>query len=357
MPLYMDIHKVESDDFTVEDVVKAHMQDLAIEERFGVTQIKYWVNEQDKTIFCLMKGPNKEACNDVHKESHGNTACNIIEVSDDEYKLFLGEGKSVNDLAHTNSGEVDTGYRSVLLLNITNFSDTNGSNLNEIYSLIEKHNGVRVIQPEDDILVSFIYASDAILCALAINTLLKSSPLKVEFSMALVSGKPVDEEGNNLFEETKKKLQYLILVGMRQTIYLDFETKTLADKERFSSKTELDDFIIIQNNDFEYLFQLVDVLNNQIPNMEFKSEDLNTLLGTSKSKTYRNIKSLTGQAPNQLIQEIRLHKSLKSLKLNKKTVSEIAFESGFNSPTYFARIFKKRFDITPTRFSNIYKNR
>ena len=101
MPLYMDIHKVDSDVFTVEDVVKAHMKDLAIQAKFGVIQIKYWVNVKAKTLFCLMEGPNKEACNLVHKESHGNTAYNIIEVFDDEYNLFLGTGKSVNDLAHT----------------------------------------------------------------------------------------------------------------------------------------------------------------------------------------------------------------------------------------------------------------
>ncbi len=37
MPLYMDIHTVDSDTFTVEDVVKAHMEDIAIQERFGIT--------------------------------------------------------------------------------------------------------------------------------------------------------------------------------------------------------------------------------------------------------------------------------------------------------------------------------
>ena len=62
MPLYMDIHTVDADDFSAEDVVKAHMEDLAIQDRFGVKQIKYWVNENAKTIFCLMTGPNKEAC-------------------------------------------------------------------------------------------------------------------------------------------------------------------------------------------------------------------------------------------------------------------------------------------------------
>ena len=122
MPLYMDIHTVDSDDFSAEDVVKAHMEDLAIQDKFGVKQLKYWVNEQAKTIFCLMEGPDKDACNQVHLQSHGNTACNIIEVADNEYNLFMGQGTNINDLATTDSGDLDPGYRTVLLTNIINFS-------------------------------------------------------------------------------------------------------------------------------------------------------------------------------------------------------------------------------------------
>jgi len=35
---------------------------------------------------------------------------------------------------------------------------------------------------------------------------------------------------------------------------------------------------------------------------------------------------------------------------SKKTIAEIAYQSGFNSPTYFTRVFKKRFGISPTEF-------
>lgn len=41
MPLDMDIHTVDSENFSVENMVKAHMEDLAIQEKFGVTQLKY----------------------------------------------------------------------------------------------------------------------------------------------------------------------------------------------------------------------------------------------------------------------------------------------------------------------------
>ncbi len=352
----MDIHTVDSEAFSVEDVVKAHMEDLAIQERFGVIQIKYWVNVDAKTLFCLMEGPNKEACNEVHKESHGNTACNIIEVFDDEFNLFLGEGKSVNDLAHTNSDEIDTGYRTILMLRIADLTGQYTHYLNEINKLIDQHKGVIIIQPDDEIMVSFVFASNAMLCAKSIGKLLRSIPTNIEFNLSLVSGRPVDEKGNNLFEETKKKVKYLCSLGFRKTMYIDSETKVFSDKERLASKIKQDDFIVVNNEDFIFLFQLFDVLNNKLYHPEFKSEDFSEALGLSKSQTYRKIKTLTGLPPNQLIQELRLRKSLKNLKESGKTISEIAFDLGFNSPAYFAKVFRKRFCITPTNFTDIYKN-
>ena len=55
--------------------------------------------------------------------------------------------------------------------------------------------------------------------------------------------------------------------------------------------------------------------------------------------------------PNQLIQEYRLLKSVGALIETNKTIAEIGYDSGFNSPTYFARVFKKRFGISPTYFT------
>jgi len=357
MPLYMDFHKLESLDISMEELAKSHAEDLAIQERYGVFELKYWVNLEAKNLFCLVQGPDKEACNEVHRQSHGNTPCNIIEVSEEEFNLYFGIGKSVNDMAHTESGEIDTGFRTIFLLSLEELSPQNAHYLKEINRLIEHHKGVRIIYPDRDIMVSFIFASNAILCAKAISKLLLSIPGTIEFNISLVSGRPVDEIGDNMFEEAKKKVQYICALGLRKTMYLDSETKILSDKERMSSKINTDDFNLLHNEDFTFLFLLFDILENKIDKSDFKSEDFDKILGLSKSQTYRKIKSLTGIAPNQLIQEFRLRKSLKELRQQSKTISEIAYDLGFNSPTYFAKAFRKRFSITPTHFTKISKSR
>ncbi len=356
MPLYMDIHTVDSDDFTVEDVIQAHLRDLAVQERFGVIQRKYWVNEKDKMVFCLMEGPNKEACNAMHEAAHGMTACNIIEVSDDEYNIFMTRGSTQkNDLAYTLDGNLDSGFRTILLISTSDFSGNYQHYIKETRHLIEKFHGKIVRQPHDDeTMASFLLASDAIIAAMAIANLLQTVPDNFEYRLALVSGNPVDERGTDLFEETKKRVRTLCWIGLSKVVYLDAITEALSHKESNTPKVSQAHVKIVDAHDFSFCEKLSKMLRLKMNSPDFKSENLGHLLGLSKAQTYRKIKSLTGMSPNTLIRELRLRKSLKALKNNHKTVAEIAYDLGFNSPTYFTRVFRNRYEVLPTSFAKLY---
>jgi AraC-like DNA-binding protein len=104
------------------------------------------------------------------------------------------------------------------------------------------------------------------------------------------------------------------------------------------------------------LFRLFEIFDKNLYDPDFKSERLYTSLGLSKSQAYRKLKSLTGKAPSQLIQELKLRQSLKMIKNSSQTIAEIAFDLGFNSPTYFAKVFRKRFDTSPTLYAKIKQN-
>ncbi len=75
-------------------------------------------------------------------------------------------------------------------------------------------------------------------------------------------------------------------------------------------------------------------------------------LGYSKAQLYRKTISLTGTSPNNFLRNYRLNKALKLIEEKNFNISEIAFESGFNSPSYFSKCFQKRFGILPSDFSN-----
>ena len=81
MPLFMDVHNMEGG-VSAADVAGAHQADLKTQEAHGVEYKRYWVDEKQGKIFCLVEAPNAEAANTVHREAHGLVADEIYEVSE-----------------------------------------------------------------------------------------------------------------------------------------------------------------------------------------------------------------------------------------------------------------------------------
>lgn len=73
-------------------------------------------------------------------------------------------------------------------------------------------------------------------------------------------------------------------------------------------------------------------------------------MSMSQSTLYRKIKSASGISPVDLIKNIRLDKAAYLLTHTDKTIAEIAWIVGINSPVYFRNCFKERFGKTPTLY-------
>ncbi len=81
MPLYMDVHSL-GEGVAAADVAKAHVADLQTQGKYDVKYLRYWVNEADGKIFCLVEAPSAEAASTVHKEAHGLVADEVYEVQE-----------------------------------------------------------------------------------------------------------------------------------------------------------------------------------------------------------------------------------------------------------------------------------
>jgi len=81
MPLYMDVHHLDGP-VSADDVAKAHMADLQVQDKYDVNFQRYWVDEGSSTIFCLVEAPSPDAANTVHREAHGLVADAIHEVKE-----------------------------------------------------------------------------------------------------------------------------------------------------------------------------------------------------------------------------------------------------------------------------------
>jgi len=75
----MDMHAL-GDAVTVEAGAEAHLADLQTQGKHDVRYLRYWVDEGQGTIFCLVEAPTPEAAATVHREAHGLVADRIFQV-------------------------------------------------------------------------------------------------------------------------------------------------------------------------------------------------------------------------------------------------------------------------------------
>ncbi len=81
MPLYMDFHR-NIEGLTAKAVAEAHLRDLEVQGEHQVIYHRYWFNEAEGMVICLVEAPSKEAAVAVHRQAHGLTADTIIEIQE-----------------------------------------------------------------------------------------------------------------------------------------------------------------------------------------------------------------------------------------------------------------------------------
>ena len=81
MPLFMDVHHLDGA-VALGDVANAHLADLKEQSAHDVSYLRYWVDEGQGKIFCLVEAPTADAANTVHREAHGLVADAIYQVQE-----------------------------------------------------------------------------------------------------------------------------------------------------------------------------------------------------------------------------------------------------------------------------------
>lgn len=89
------------------------------------------------------------------------------------------------------------------------------------------------------------------------------------------------------------------------------------------------------------------IIEDNIGNESFSVADLAREVGLSRSMLHRKLIRLTGKSATDLITEIRLTRALELLDNDVATVSEIAYRVGYSSPSYFNKVFKKTYNVSP----------
>ncbi|MGC4104137.1 DUF4242 domain-containing protein [Ferruginibacter sp.] len=79
--LFIDVHHLGAGKVTVADVAAAHAKDLAVQKKYGVTCISYWVDVANGDVYCLAAAPDAASFRKTHEEAHGLLPDEVYEVT------------------------------------------------------------------------------------------------------------------------------------------------------------------------------------------------------------------------------------------------------------------------------------
>ena len=217
----MDIHEIPGG-VTAKDVADAHHKDVAIQDKYGVTYHKYWINEKAGKVFCLCHAPDAESAEQVHREAHGLMPDKVIQIEPEMAELFMGASETNPGGAVMFPGgtahERDPGIRTILFTDIVestamtqHVGDEAAMELLTVHDKIVRDaladlGGREVKHLGDGIMASFVSAASAVKCASRVqNEIARHSRANtdrpIRLRVGIAAGEPV-ERHNDLFGVT-----------------------------------------------------------------------------------------------------------------------------------------------------------
>lgn len=363
MPIYMDRHDV-SETVTAAYVAQLHQKDLKIQHRFGCRGLTYWFDDKRKTAFCLVEAPDVKAIQKMHKHAHGQVPNSIIEVDPSIVESFLGRIEDPEKAQNTGLNIInDPAFRTIMVImlkrtvpeqsNFAGFKSSFSNFHNAATGILNAYDGKPVKRTDYYCLVSFKSVSNAVHAAFDIQLLFKDfgegiTNDQIILKIGLSAGVPVTDK-KSFFEDTVKLAERMCEV-VKGEIIVSAEVKDLYRSENVNAFRERKGIFSLTRADEEFLTLLMNYTDVAWNIENLKVDDFSKSAGCSKSQLYRKMIQLTGKSPNTFIKEYRLKEALKLLSKKAGNVSEIAFETGFSSPSYFSKCFQKRYGYLPSDY-------
>lgn len=366
----MDRHDLES--VTAKDVAEAHRADLKIQDKHHCRGLTYWFDEERGTAFCLIEAPNADCVKRMHDDAHGLVPNQIIEVESNVVSAFLGRiedphsNKFLDDMHQPIIEE--SAYRIIMyiclkdIIVLKSTMDANAANeiissaRDTIQKSLNRYKGREVKKDRKRLIISFTSAASAVMCALEIQNevkflLQKSLDSTFNIKMSISAGSPVTGQ-NELFGETIQLAERLCEVANREQVVISSDVKEVYNNEILDGLSKDIPVQTLSPDDENFINKLINTSETICDDPQFDVGVFGRQVGLSRSQFYRKISSITGLSPNDFIKEFRLNKALNLIEMQKGNVAQIAFETGFNSPSYFSKCFQKRYGVLPSNLAS-----
>jgi AraC-like DNA-binding protein len=362
MPLYMDVHIIPG--VKARDVAEAHRKDLLHQEEHACKCMTYWIDEERESIFCLIEAPDKESVEEMHNHAHGLIPNKIIEVSSTLVESFLGRIYDPETEISEDGLKIfqDPSFRVLLVVEFMDLvllqnksgADKKNEWLNTCNNIIrknlDKYGGKEAEHAGSSFIISFTSAAKAISCALAIQKELPSgNDTSAGFRIGLNAGEPVTSS-NKLFGDTLQLAENICSIAKEGQVAVASLVKKLVP-EVFQNPG--DNIVSLSPQDEALLALLIGKLEENWQDPDFNAAGFGQAVAMSKSQLYRKTTELFGMSPNILIKEFRLEKAKELMRKQRYTISQITFDSGFSSPSYFTKCFKKKYGLLPMAYLDL----
>ncbi|MEE9364427.1 MAG: two-component regulator propeller domain-containing protein [Cellulophaga sp.] len=222
------------------------------------------------------------------------------------------------------------------------------------YNIYEAENGEEAIEIAKskhlDLIISDIMmpVMDGIELCKNIKTNIKTSHIPVILLTARTSS--IDHEfgyqtGADVyitkpFDTSIIVLQVSNLLNTRRHLIEKFKTDLVLEPKELT----------VTSADELFLEKSIAIVEQNMSNPEFNATSFVSEMNMSRSLVYNKLKALTDQSTSEFIRTIKLKKAGKLIQETKLTISEIAFELGFNDIKYFRQCFKKLFNENPSQY-------
>ncbi|SDJ89775.1 Signal transduction histidine kinase [Catalinimonas alkaloidigena] len=226
--------------------------------------------------------------------------------------------------------------------------------LSGIFEIFEAENGRQAIERAQEHQPAAIVSDMLmpVLDGLQFCRAIKQNPATCHIPVILLTSQREEESQLSGYEAgadayLTKPLHQEMLV---QLIYNCIQTQEKV-RQKFLLSDEIHPDELLENKlDADFMETMVRYIEAHLQEPELNADALCDVTALSRSVLYAKCKTLTGQGVHEFIKSIRLKKSVRLLVEDRLSVSQIAYEVGFNSPSYYIRCFNKQYGVSPKEY-------
>jgi len=232
--------------------------------------------------------------------------------------------------------------------------------LSDIFDVSEAENGAEAIQvaagSQPDVIISDMIMP--VMNGLEFCQTIKNDPNTSHIPVILLTSQTNE---NSQLSGYEAGADSYLMKPVRQDLLFQVVYNLVRNQDIIRQKfVQSDDLypsdLVANQLDKEFLDKIITYIEENLADPDLDNKKISELTNLSRTVLYAKFKSLTGQGVHDFIKSIRLKKGLKLLQEGRLNINQIAYEVGFNTPSYFSKSFAKQYGVSPSEYVTKLKN-